>query len=422
MVLINLLLWYQATTCSILEFLNLRSNFVKQALWCSFIFFNIATFSLLVSGGLYGSIYYINKPRIYHSVPLKFNYKRSCIEDHHLYKMGRKYNYYPYKGNCYPTAVLPLSNSQQAFLDEGVQYTVSIRLELPETPSNMEMGMFMIEMHVFGKDDNDGDGGYWSSLKQKHHGKQPRSTQLTSSISTSMRYNSPMIQNLRLAMLWPLYLMDMKHESQVIDEILYEDLYLDKLRLNWTTEITIDNPAIQLYSAHLHISAKFNGLQHFFYNWPLISFLLGTCSIFIPVFIAISIITWICVKKIIYRERSGIDTSDVATDDHERLSEIEEEEADRNRLEEVGPDQKIEDSVDDVTREEEHVIRSRSSSASSSSIEMISSQHLTTSSSNGTLSKSWETEKSSWPPTQLETAEDDDDQELRRRNIPSQDQ
>lgn len=424
MLLVNLLLWYQAKICSIIELFNGKSHMLKRIIFFLFLFLNVATISFFISAFIYGTVYFYHRPKIYHSVPLNFNYQRGCIQDHKLYEMGKKYERNPYKGNCFPVAVVPLKNKHYTMLEEDLRYTVTINLELPETPANLEMGMFMISMDVHGNDSLDeGNDSYWSTLKQKHHGKQSVSRSMSSSTSTSMKYRSPLVRLVRFFMMWPLFIMDIQQESQIVDTLLFDNLYLDRLNLNWTAKIVIDNPAVQLYSARLDISAKFNGLQHFFYNWPLMSFLLGTCSIFIPVLLCVGITVYLIVWKAfngrLLTSGGSDDVGDITMADfcHERLDEVEV--RNRNVLQQTTADRQVggDDDIDlddSLQRNDLIISRSRSSSASSSSIEMISTTHIVTSSSNGTISKSCDDKLSS--PSTLQLS-DHEEMEVRKRIV-----
>ena len=46
-----------------------------------------------------------------------------------------------------------------------------------------------------------------------------------------MRYKSPLLRYAYTAMFWPLLLFDFMHESQVLDELLFEEIMLDQVRL-----------------------------------------------------------------------------------------------------------------------------------------------------------------------------------------------
>ena len=77
--------------------------------------------------------------------------------------------------------------SQGKIMNEGYDYVMKLELELPESPSNMEMGMVMVDARVKGKQDDgwhdngEKDESYWSSFKKKHHGKRSKNKEISSS-------------------------------------------------------------------------------------------------------------------------------------------------------------------------------------------------------------------------------------------------
>lgn len=61
-------------------------------------------------------------------------------------------------------------------------------------------------------------------------------------------------------------------------------------------EISINVPDLQIYSASLQMSASFSGFQYLLYQWPVISFMVGTVIMFGYMFIflifILAILSW----------------------------------------------------------------------------------------------------------------------------------
>ena len=79
--------------------------------------------------------------------------------------------------------------------------------------------------------------------------------------------------------------------------------------LNWTLQLQIDNPAVQIYSSNVLVHLKTTSVLTTMYNWPLLSFLLGTSAVFVPVFVALSLATWFAVTRFFVSKQQGDDVS-----------------------------------------------------------------------------------------------------------------
>merc|ERR1719489_34827 len=309
-------------------------------------------------------------------------------------------------------------------MNEGYEYLMKLEMELPETPSNMEMGMVMLEARVKGRQDDgwrdnqEKDESYWSSFKQKHHGRRSVNKLITSSKPVTMKYKSPLIQEAGRLFFLLFYLFDVLQESQVITTTLFDPIYLDKQNLNWTLQLQIDNPAVQIYHSNVLVHLKTTSVLTTMYNWPLLSFLLGTTTVFVPVFVALSLATWFAVTRFFVSKQQG---GDVVDGDAvgESLEDVDPSLLENNSRRqsttqidvslknvddviEVKTDDVTEMNIDDITNESvtsladnssQHdydVIdtpknckkRSRTSSCSSSSIEMVERNNWSTSSEN----------------------------------------
>ena len=59
----------------------------------------------------------------------------------------------------------------------------------------------------------------------------------------------------------------------------------------------MENPSIEIYSAHLDVVARFSGIQYLLYRWPVVSFLFGTLTFFIPTFFTCAVLFYFGIWK-----------------------------------------------------------------------------------------------------------------------------
>ncbi|CAK8692557.1 unnamed protein product [Clavelina lepadiformis] len=274
----------------------------KRVLVFGIIAFNIACISLIISAFLFGTIYFYNMPTIYHTFPLHFQYDRLCMQQHKVFETrGKDLWQQTYKQRCFPVStILMASPKAPMLLQEAQQYSIVVRMELPETPSNLEMGMFMVKMDVNGYTPGGPSRPFIKKSKwtDTNYGTDttPNVT-YSSSRSVSLQYKSPIIHYMYKVFFWPLLMFGFQHESQKLDVVLYENLMLKQANLNWNASVYIEHPSIDIYSAHLDITAQFTGLQHLLYRWPILSFLLGTTVFFLPVLFTVIVLFYFCIWR-----------------------------------------------------------------------------------------------------------------------------
>ena len=94
---------------------------------------------LWVSIFLYGSFYYSYMPTVSFSTPVHYQYKTDCDPSEPLL--------------CsFPIAnVSLLKNGRDQVMANGQPYRVSLELEMPESPVNEQLGMFMVKMSCYAK-------------------------------------------------------------------------------------------------------------------------------------------------------------------------------------------------------------------------------------------------------------------------------
>merc|ERR1719320_1056832 len=125
-----------------------------------------------------------------------------------------------------------------------------------------------------------------------------------------MKYKSPLIQEAGRLFFLLFYLFDMLQESQVITTTLFDPIYLDKQNLNWTLQLHIDNPSIQIYHSNVLVHLKSTSVLTTMYNWPIMSFLLGTSTVFVPTFVLLSLATWFAATRFFVTKQQDDDVCD----------------------------------------------------------------------------------------------------------------
>jgi len=370
----DILIGIQSNLCDLINSFNNSSTIWKKLLFVGFVFLNLFTFSLFISALLYGTVYFYNRPTIYHSIPINFRFNRGCIQRHKLYEKGKTDNFKNlYDDNCYPFSVINLRTPKELMIEEGIDYFVMLKLELPESERNLGMGMFMVKMIVSGskyKEVSDETIRQWISWQAKEENHRDVKKKITSDVSVMMPFASSYIRQMKKFLLIPFYIFGLFRESHELQLVLFDSLNLKKHNLNWTAVLSIDDPGIEISSAQLEISAHFSGLRRVFYTWPLLSFIIGTSCVFFPLFTSLTCIFYFFIWKQFIS--SLFINDDVNRDDDDVITCNRLDSDNLNLTEDCKDDEEI---LNTDLLPHKSLISSRRSSTSSSSIEMISSLH-----------------------------------------------
>ncbi|KAA8578780.1 hypothetical protein FQN60_007338, partial [Etheostoma spectabile] len=126
-----------------------------------------------VSVFLYGSFYYSYMPTVSFSNPVHFYYTSDCDASE--------------SALCsFPTANISfMKNERDLVMSYGQPYRVSLELEMPESPVNERLGMFMVKMSCYTK-----GGKIVSSVGR----------------STTLHYRSSILHSLRTLLFSPFFL------------------------------------------------------------------------------------------------------------------------------------------------------------------------------------------------------------------------
>ncbi|XP_032384175.1 seipin isoform X2 [Etheostoma spectabile] len=219
----------------------------RQRVIQGFVVFSIVVLLLWIAAFLYSSFYYSYMPKAAFSSPVHYYYRADCE--------------FPASFLCsYPVANVSLMRNKKHVLTFGQAYRMSLQLEMPDSPTNQELGMFMIKTTCFSQDGQ----------------------QVASSARSSMlRYRSDLLMYLRTLVFLPAFLTGVAEQEQVLQVELFSDYTDDPYAPSVTAVIEIMSNKVQIYSSQLYIHAHFTGIRHLLFNFPLLSALVGVSSNFI---------------------------------------------------------------------------------------------------------------------------------------------
>ncbi|XP_029421461.1 seipin isoform X3 [Nannospalax galili] len=218
---------------------------------------------LWVSVFLYGSFYYSYMPTVSHLSPVHFYYRTDCDSST--------------TSLCsFPVANVSLAKSgRDRVLMYGQPYRVTLELELPESPVNQNLGMFLVTVSCYTR------GGRVIS---------------TSSRSVMLHYRSQLLQMLDTLVFSSLLLFGFAEQKQLLEVELYADYRENSYVPTTGAIIEVHSKRIQMYGAYLRIHAHFTGLRYLLYNFPMTCAFVGIASnfTFLSVIVLFSYMQWVC--------------------------------------------------------------------------------------------------------------------------------
>lgn len=219
----------------------------RRTLLQAAILFCVLVLLLWVSIFLYGSFYYSYMPTVSFSTPVHFYYTSDCDASESTL--------------CsFPTANISfMKNEKDLVMAYGQPYRVSLDLEMPESPVNENLGMFMVKMSCYTK-----GGKIVSSVGR----------------STMLHYRSQLLQSLSTLLFSPLLLTGMGEQKQLIEVELFSAYKTNAYQPSVGAVIEIQSKRVQIYSSQLRIHAYFTGIRYVLYNFPLTSAVIGVATNF----------------------------------------------------------------------------------------------------------------------------------------------
>ncbi|XP_075944854.1 seipin-like [Anarhichas minor] len=219
----------------------------RRTLFQAAILFCVLLLLLWVSIFLYGSFYYSYMPNVSFSTPVHFYYTSDCDASDSVL--------------CsYPTANISLmKNERDQVMAYGQPYRVSLELEMPESPVNANLGMFMCKMSCYTK------GGKTVSSVGR---------------STMLHYRSSLLQSLSTLLFSPFFVTGIAEEKQLIEVEFFSDYKTNAFQPSVGAVIEILSKRVQIYSSQLRIHAYFTGVRYVLFNFPLTSAFVGVATNF----------------------------------------------------------------------------------------------------------------------------------------------
>ncbi|KAJ5481319.1 hypothetical protein N7475_000131 [Penicillium sp. IBT 31633x] len=169
-------------------------------------------------------------------------------------------------------------------------YDISVTLELPRTPSNLDTGNFMLDLTLY------------SSRPASTILPGPNNAPISQARRPAiMTYASPLVDVARRAARMPLYVVGWGRESETLEVPMMEELEFAKgvgnLPQSLRLEIQSDS-TLQIYTARVEFRARLTGLRWLMYRWKITSFVVFS-SLFWSVSMLSASLTWLALTWIL---------------------------------------------------------------------------------------------------------------------------
>jgi len=127
-------------------------------------------------------------------------------------------------------------------------------LEMPESPANQNLGMFMVCGHLKNKEGH----------------------QIAKSCRSAMLpYKSGLLHTITTFVLSPFLLSGSSDQKQKVEVELFGNFYEQRLSPATSAYIQVQSHKVEIYRSSLRIVAHFTGLRHFMFHWPFVSAVVG---------------------------------------------------------------------------------------------------------------------------------------------------
>ncbi|XP_065119908.2 BSCL2 lipid droplet biogenesis associated, seipin, like isoform X2 [Paramisgurnus dabryanus] len=196
---------------------------------------------------LYGSFYYSFMPTANYITPVYFSYRTDCSTPHHAMCSFPEAN------------VSLLRNGKHQVMTYGQPYQITLELEMPESPANQQLGMFLVEMSLYTK------AGQIIDISAR---------------SAMLHYRSSLLQAMDTMIFSPMLLTGASEQKQSVTTELYSEFRDDSYKPTIGAVIRIYSQHIQIYRANLYIFAHFTGIRYLLYHFPLMTAIIGVMSNF----------------------------------------------------------------------------------------------------------------------------------------------
>ncbi|KAJ5158452.1 Survival protein SurE-like phosphatase/nucleotidase [Penicillium coprophilum] len=163
-------------------------------------------------------------------------------------------------------------------------YDVSVTLELPRTPSNLDTGNFMLDLTLF------------SSRPASSLLPGPNNTPISQARRPAiMTFASPLVDVARRAARMPFYVVGWHRESETLEVPMMEQLEFSKGAQNLPQSLRLEIQSdlkMQVYTARVEFRARLTGLRWLMWRWKITSFVVFS-TLFWSVSMLSAGLTWL---------------------------------------------------------------------------------------------------------------------------------
>lgn len=139
----------------------------------------------------------------------------------------------------------------------GQPYKVILNIDMPESPQNQELGMFMVCAEM--RDQSSSLSGHSCRASMLH-------------------YKSTLLTWISTWLMSPFLITGLREETQNVPVELFSKYEDDQTHPVTDVYVEIQSRKIQFYSASLHITAHFSGLRYIMFHWPILSATVGIAT------------------------------------------------------------------------------------------------------------------------------------------------
>lgn len=199
----------------------------------------LITFQLWLAFFMYGTFYYAYMPPELHTKAVYLDFSTCDRFD------GSEACPFPHTN----VSLVKDAGRQRLFMP-GQKYQVRLDMEMPESPVNENLGVFMVKLKAFSKSDE---------ITTK------------SSRPAMIRYRSPLLKMMDVVFLAPLFITGYSEEKQMVQVDLMNDFIDNAYKPTVKVNVEVRARQLEIYTAVLKIHAQFTGLRYLMFYWPLLS-------------------------------------------------------------------------------------------------------------------------------------------------------
>ncbi|KAJ5891993.1 uncharacterized protein N7473_008221 [Penicillium subrubescens] len=174
-------------------------------------------------------------------------------------------------------------------------YDVAVALDLPRTPTNLDVGNFMIDLTLYSPETASVLPTTANSQNKISHSRRP----------AILTYTSPLVDFARKLVRLPLYVVGWRREAETLEVSMMEKVEFARGSRNRPQSLRLEiqsEKKMQVYSARVEFRARFTGLRWFMYRWKLTFFMVFS-SLFWTVSMASASLTWFILTWIMQAEK-----------------------------------------------------------------------------------------------------------------------